>query len=993
MKLRYVTLLILILFTCAKAIAQYPQVRNFTTNDYQGGTQNWCITKGPNQRLFFGNNYGVLAFDGKRWTLKYVANYSSVRAIFYDDESGRLYAGASEELGYFDTDTLSYSVRYHSLTPLLPKSSTFGEIWKIIKSGHDIIFQSKQMLLVYSEEQQKMRTVSNGQRIECSTLVNGEIVVACSDYAATLSASGLVPLKGTEPLKGKVVRTILSYGGQTLFVTSSDGILAYKGPQTMDNGQQTNEARLLPFDLPVTDYLKDNQVFCADIDGDNIAFGTVRGGLVMYNMKDHVAAYANTYTSLQNNTVLSVMFDQDHHLWLALDNGISYVMSDSPLNSLFSSASQTGTGYASAINGGRLYLGTSQGLFATPFPIAISPTPPQPQLLSGMTGQVWALTDIDGTLFCGNDNGAYIIRGTSAESIQGVKGTWGFEGGKDYIVGCDYEGFFVLKHEGTTWKLAHRINGIDVISGEFYVDEDGTLWICHWQKGIYHVRLSEDLTTVTDMEYFHNGNGLLLDEGNLLCRIDGKIYVSCVDGLYCYDSRTRKLVLDKQKSSIFDTYGTTLRILQSPYGDLWASKEGYLALSRQRTTSPLLTSPDGGRDNGQWTTDSLSFRYASHNLHLGKGAMYSLDSLHMLVASNNGYLVINTRQRTTDNGHRTKPYIRRVIGTNSTDTLLYQDILTSGENPYIRIPHTQNSIRIEFIETEYREENAVLYQCMLEGYDKDWSQQQTSTSKEYTHLSKGSYVFRVRAYNKLTGKTTETSLRIIILPAWYETWWAYCIYFLLFVLAVWWLLRHLKQRADRELVRVRQEQERQMKEQQQQFSLEQAEKERELIKLRAEQLEYDMKANASKLADSTMNLMRKNDMLLSLDTQMSDLTESVRREDPKNSITRKIKEIRRDIQQNINDDENWEKFEENFNLVYDNYMRKLIARFPDLKLNDRKLCAYLRMGLSSKEMASLLNTSTRSIETARYRLRKKLQMESGDNLKEFIQRLEDGSDD
>ena len=141
-------------------------------------------------------------------------------------------------------------------------------------------------------------------------------------------------------------------------------------------------------------------------------------------------------------------------------------------------------------------------------------------------------------------------------------------------------------------------------------------------------------------------------------------------------------------------------------------------------------------------------------------------------------------------------------------------------------------------------------------------------------------------------------------------------------------------------------------------------------------------------ADSTINLMRKNDMLLSLDTQMEELSESVRQEAPKANINRMIKDIRRGIQQNINDDENWEKFEETFNLVYDNYMRKLTEHFPDLKLNDRKLCAYLRMGLSSKEMASLLNTSTRSIETARYRLRKKLQMDSGENLKEFIQSFE-----
>ncbi len=59
-----------------------------------------------------------------------------------------------------------------------------------------------------------------------------------------------------------------------------------------------------------------------------------------------------------------------------------------------------------------------------------------------------------------------------------------------------------------------------------------------------------------------------------------------------------------------------------------------------------------------------------------------------------------------------------------------------------------------------------------------------------------------------------------------------------------------------------------------------------------------------------------------------------------------------------------------------------------VKTNDRKLCAYLKMGLSSKEMASLLNTSVRSIETARYRLRKKLDMEQGSNLTDFIQMLD-----
>ena len=129
-------------------------------------------------------------------------------------------------------------------------------------------------------------------------------------------------------------------------------------------------------------------------------------------------------------------------------------------------------------------------------------------------------------------------------------------------------------------------------------------------------------------------------------------------------------------------------------------------------------------------------------------------------------------------------------------------------------------------------------------------------------------------------------------------------------------------------------------------------------------------------------------MLKAIDEQMAALSESVRREDTKSSLTKKINDIRRGIKGNMADDDNWEKFQENFNLVYDNFMQKLTSRYPTLKKNDLKLCAYLKMGLSSKEMASLLNTSVRSIETARYRLRKKLELESGDNLTVFIQDLE-----
>ena len=952
-------------FACVCARAQYYQVRNFSTFDYRAGTQNWCIAEGPNHRIFYGNNQGLLVFDGEIWSTKYIDNYSAIRALYYDRETERLYAGASDELGYYQADENSCQVGYHSLKALLPKDKrTTGEVWNILKQGRNIVFQSKTCLMVYDEQQQRIAVHQNGQRIECAARIGNRIITAGPKGASVLEPDGLKPLSGTEPLRGKTIRAILEYGRLTLFLTNNDGVMAYDGRQTTH------------LDLPVTPYLKDNQVFSADIDGDNIAFGTIRGGLVLYNLKTQQTHYSNTATWLQNNTVLATKFDTNHNLWLGLDNGISYVVCDSPVNSLFHSNSHIGTGYAAKVSGQRLYVGTNQGLFVTGWPIKSSPTPPLPQLIPGMTGQIWSLCDIEGTLLCGSDNGAYVISGLTAGRIGGTEGTWNFAALPHHpglALGCDYRGFFVLERQGASYRLRNRIENAGLKSGNFYVDDDGTLWVGHWQEGIYHLWLDEALQKVVKKEYFHKGNGLLMNESNVLCRIDGRICISCVDGFYCYDKKKHQLVHDPKLSHIFNTYGTPLNIFQTPRGDLWAFKKNFLALATRR-------------QDGTYHPDSLSFQYSSHELHVGTGDMCYLDDHHTLVNGNSGFFILDSNYRYKRQTVNT--YIRKVVGTNDTDTLLYLSLTNTKAAPLVRVPHSLNSLRIEFIQPEFRDDRAVSYQCKLEGYDRNWSQPQRSTSKEYTQLHKGTYTFHVRAINRLNGHTDETSIRIEILPAWYETWWAYTVYLLLAALAAWYLLRLLKRRQERALAKERKEQERQLKEQQAQFSLEQAEKENELMRLKAEQLEYEMKQGASKLADSTMNLMRKNDMLTTLDTQMEELSESVRREDAKSSITKKIKDIRHDIQANIKDDENWEKFEENFNLVYDNYMRKLTSRFPDLKLNERKLCAYLRMGLSSKEMASLLNTNVRSIETARYRLRKKLQMESGENLKDFIQNID-----
>jgi DNA-binding CsgD family transcriptional regulator len=100
-----------------------------------------------------------------------------------------------------------------------------------------------------------------------------------------------------------------------------------------------------------------------------------------------------------------------------------------------------------------------------------------------------------------------------------------------------------------------------------------------------------------------------------------------------------------------------------------------------------------------------------------------------------------------------------------------------------------------------------------------------------------------------------------------------------------------------------------------------------------------------------------------------------------------LRKIQKVINDGMNDERDWNLFEDSFNEAHESFFKKLKAQYPDLVPNDLKLCAYLRMNMSSKEMSSLLNITLRGVEIRRYRLRKKLNVPHDKILTEFLMEL------
>ncbi|PIB34005.1 hypothetical protein BFP72_00440 [Reichenbachiella sp. 5M10] len=150
-------------------------------------------------------------------------------------------------------------------------------------------------------------------------------------------------------------------------------------------------------------------------------------------------------------------------------------------------------------------------------------------------------------------------------------------------------------------------------------------------------------------------------------------------------------------------------------------------------------------------------------------------------------------------------------------------------------------------------------------------------------------------------------------------------------------------------------------------------------RLLEEQLQMDLEMKNSALSRSALHLIQKNEFLESLRTNLKKIKKS-----EKEDIHLKIRKLTKSIDLNFNMDEDWEEFENIFQQIHTEFFDQLRAKHPTLTNSEVRLCAMIHINLHSHEIASILNISSDSLRIARYRLRKKLGLEKGENLYNYI---------
>jgi ligand-binding sensor domain-containing protein/DNA-binding CsgD family transcriptional regulator len=954
--------LILALLPGVPAMAQVknrgiPHIINYPKKVYGGGPQNWSIAQDPRGFLYVGNNDGILEFDGRRWKKYALPDRFMYRAVAVGKE-GTVWVGLTNDFGKLVPDDKGLLV-YESLSEKFPDIATsFNDIWKIYDTPEGVYFQAKNKIFRYTGG--NLEVILPDREFNFLFRANSALYVAERQRGLLLvSGTRAVPAPGGDLFAGKSVESVVSYDESRVIIgTANHGIYLYDGQKAV------------PWATGLQGFLMENSIFCGtQINNRYFAFGTIRDGVLILDRNGQAVQHINQAKGLQNNTVLSIFTDSDNNLWLGLDQGISFIEVNSPFSFYSYGQSLPGTGYASEIKDGLIYAGTNQGLFVKEWKSYEDPLDQTDRfrLVPGTQGQVWTVKNIGNSLLCGHNMGTFSISGNQAKLISDIQGGWDYEplnGRPDLMIGGTYTGIVLFEKKGSDWQFNRALRGFHESTRLFAQDADGSIWVAHGDLGIFRLMSDTSLSGFSRVRTYNESDGLPSRYRNSLFKINNQILFATNQGIYRYNKVSDSFEPDVSYQALLGKDLITC---------LSEDREGHVWFFKPREIGVIHT--QGGEIKN---VEKRPFYPIAGLLKGNFEHVNVVDDSNIIFASEEGLIHYDPAFPMKYPESR-GCFIRSLVGTGSNTRTFFGGAAASGQGT-IRIPYSHHDIRIEFAAPFFDNPDQMLFSYYLEEYDPGQSEWITESAKDYTGLHEGVYTFHVRAKNIYQIETAETTLRFRVLPPWYRGVPMIIVYILLSLSAAFIAARILRKRMHRDRQTLAARQEREIELTRQQFAAESLEAEKKLVQLEKEKFESEMDHKNRQLASSIGGLLKKNEFLIQLKDDLYRIAQA-------ESTTRtgeKLSKIISRVDENIENTGEDDQFEDHFDAVHDNFLKTLKKQYPQLTPKDLRLCAYLRMNLSTKEIAPLMNISPRGVEISRYRLRKRMNLPHDINLTDFM---------
>lgn len=908
-----------------------PYIENYSKEVYQGSNQNWGVALDSNHFLYVANNNGLVVYDGMQWKMYYMPNRTIVRSVAVKNDI--IYVGSYEEFGYFkynDKGILTYT----SLSKQISNSELANqEFWEIRFLKDKIFFKSFSKVYVCDNRGQVLELAGNatltGSNIIKDTLYVGALNIGI--FYKPENDSKFQVLKNSRFFHDKNIIVIQQLKNQLFVGTASNGFYLF----TKDGVKEWAN--------PVNELLKKYQLNNMSVlpNGD-LVFGTILNGVYVVDAQGNLKYNLNKRTGLQNNTVLSQTFDDLGRLWLGLDNGIDFVGLDSPVAIYTENSGILGTVYALNRKDGRLVLGSNKGAFYFENDSL--------NLVPDSQGHVWSIENIRGKTLVSHNRGVLEIVEKRINEIPNTVGGWKINKVPDrqfYIQGM-YNGLTLFEVKPNGRLEAKKIEGFENPTKYVVFESPTKIWAVHPYKGVFSLELNATLDSVTKIKNYAS-KGLHSEYKAAVFNLDSRIIFPSVEGWLVYDNLNDTIIPYENLNSKLKEFRNSTIVYQDNQ-QLWLDSDSHIVyVDLRNQDSSILQIPD----------KYFNSRLVKNNVKIIHG-----EDSKWMITLDDGFGVIDLNQILNRQNITYKPLITGIK---------VNDQNVSLNTPSTEIPYNSNNISFEFTASGKNTDSPFLYR--LKNYDTKWVKTK-SAPVSYKKLPSGNYIFELKVdQGKTAGNPSPVaSFSFEILQPWYWNSWAKTSYGLLILLILYLVYQYHLFSIRKQQARLRKKH---INEQRKIIRNKKTELDKRLIEIKTEQIEKELSLKNKELANSAMSIIKNKELLKKIKSEIQARKEQFTNQYNYNKLVKLI-------DKSIESDEENIVFETNFNAVHETFHQKLIHKHPSLTTKDLKLCAFMRMNLSNKEIAPLMNITYRGVEIHRYRLRKKLRLERNEDLTKYL---------
>jgi serine phosphatase RsbU (regulator of sigma subunit)/ligand-binding sensor domain-containing protein len=753
------------------SIDSYSQDRNFNIANYNtaryafGESTVWAIAQDKRGLLYAGTANGILEYDGHDWRFIKVKEGLWVRSLAVDS-TNKILVGSYNEFGFLEPDKKGYLI-YHSLSDSLKeKSKNFGTIWKIHPAKQGNIFQSESKIFISNNL--SIKEINPETSFHLSFYLNDTLYVRERNIGFLKYFNGkFLPVNGGEQFFDIGIFAMLPYKkNETLIVTQQNGIWKYTN----------SDITLLPSNI--------NSIFNKNVtyggiklsDG-NFAFNTLNVGVSVHDFTKFKYSLINKEDGLNTNRVNQIIQDKQGNICLATNKGISIIEYTSPFTYYKEESGLLGNIIALNRYNGILYIGTTEGLFVQNRNKK-SVEEKQFVKVNGFETEVRSIIHAADNLLLLTVNGIYELSYGHFNKISELSGNCMYYSSKNKYLVLGNDNLITVFKKTKYWERILSVSNFNInpqaIAENHSYTQGNEFWFGSNNQGALRLILTNDLKY--SIENFTEKEGLSKD-WILPFEYHDSIVFGTQHGLLSFteenvsvsdDSTQTDSIISLKYFNVTNLLGFSTNLPVNMLFDtkdrIWLSIDNNLMYIDENQKNNLVSKPFLEFDMGK-----INIVYQDNDNGL------------LWIGSDNGLIRYDSGIK-KDFFIKYKCIIRKILC--GKDSILFAGSSDSIFQEHPVLNYRLNNLTFEFSAPYFPKENTIQYAYNLEGLNDYWSEWSAITTKEFSNLQEGRYVFHIKAKNVYGVESEISSYGFTILPPWYRTMWAYFVYFIFLIITI-----------------------------------------------------------------------------------------------------------------------------------------------------------------------------------------------------------------